>query len=277
MKEKLNLEAEVAGKTWLHYFAGQSLHMHRHDELEINLITRGRGTYLLGDRKYELHRHDLVWLFPEQDHVLLNQSSDYRMWIMVFKPKLVEQASMYSTNHSLRGRNPSGDFCRRLSESQSARLANLFEEVTAASTDLDRYNSGLAYALTLAWSAHCATDTLSPFSGVHPCVEQAARILRNENEAVDLPQLARHVGLSPSRLSRLFKSQIGVTLSEFRNRQRLDRFCEIYDSGNYNLQEAALKAGFGSYPQFHRVFKGAMGYSPIHYRREGIDSGLSDS
>lgn len=33
------------------------------------------------------------------------------------------------------------------------------------------------------------------------------------------------------------------------------------------MLEAALAAGFGSYPQFHRVFKRVVGCSPVDYRR----------
>jgi AraC-like DNA-binding protein len=35
------------------------------------------------------------------------------------------------------------------------------------------------------------------------------------------------------------------------------------------MLDAALEAGFGSYPQFHRVFKRVIGCSPGSYRRRG--------
>jgi AraC-like DNA-binding protein len=34
------------------------------------------------------------------------------------------------------------------------------------------------------------------------------------------------------------------------------------------MLDAALEAGFGSYPQFHRIFKRVMGRSPGKYRRQ---------
>jgi AraC-like DNA-binding protein len=269
VKEILDVPDELLGRVWSHHFAGQVNAMHRHEELEINFVTRGHATYLLGDRKYELRRHDLVWLFPDQDHVLLDQSSDYAMWILVFKPELVERASTHAGTQTLRELNPTGNFCRRLAEHQSTRLGALYEEVMAAGNDLDRYNAGLAYALSLSWAAHCASAQLSPFSDVHPCVELAAKLVRDEQENLDLATLSRRVGLSPSRLSRLFKAQTGVSLSEFRNRRRIERFLELYGAGRRrSLHEAALASGFGSYPQFHRVFKETMGYPPAEHRRK---------
>ena len=144
-----------------------------------------------------------------------------------------------------------------------------------AGADLDRYNTGLAYALSMSWAAHCASAQLSPFSDVHPCVEKAAKILRDESgteaQALSLQLLSRRVGLSTSRLSRLFKAQTGVSITEFRNRRRLEKFLELYGAGQkHNLHEAALEAGFGSYPQFHRVFKSVMGYAPGGHRTKHL-------
>jgi len=83
-----------------------------------------------------------------------------------------------------------------------------------------------------------------------------------------LTKLARQAGLSAPRLSRLFKEQTHVSLTAFRQRQCLERFLRIYRAGaRYSLTEAALLAGFGSYVQFHRVFRRQMGKSPAEYGR----------
>lgn len=75
--------------------------------------------------------------------------------------------------------------------------------------------------------------------------------------------------MSASRLSHLFREGTSVTLAAFRNRQRLARFWVAYGNGRRKtLIEAALEAGFGSYPQFHRVFKQLTGRSPAQAKRE---------
>ena len=79
---------------------------------------------------------------------------------------------------------------------------------------------------------------------------------------------ARAAGLSPARLSRLFKQQTGISLTSFRQRKCLERFIRLYRTGaRYTLIEAALLAGFGSYPQFHRVFCRLMGMNPAAYKK----------
>jgi transcriptional regulator GlxA family with amidase domain len=103
---------------------------------------------------------------------------------------------------------------------------------------------------------------------VHPAVEIAARLIQHETEPLRVDELAHRAGLSACHLSRLFHAQTGVTLIDFRNRQRLERFLHLYGQGRrMNMLEAATHAGFGSYAQFHRVFKRLMGYAPAEYRR----------
>jgi AraC-like DNA-binding protein len=79
--------------------------------------------------------------------------------------------------------------------------------------------------------------------------------------------IASTFGISVSRLARVFKQETGVSLVDYRNRLRLERFQMLVDSGGENLLEAALAAGFGSYAQFHRVFRAWRGTTPRGYLR----------
>jgi AraC-like DNA-binding protein len=73
------------------------------------------------------------------------------------------------------------------------------------------------------------------------------------------------MGISPGHLARSFKTEMGVSLVEYRNRLRVERFFATVDRGGSNLQEAAQEAGFGSYAQFHRVFRKLLGTTPREY------------
>ena len=80
-------------------------------------------------------------------------------------------------------------------------------------------------------------------------------------------QIAARLDISLSRLARVFKAQLGMSLVEYRNRLRLERFSVLMDQGRMNLLDAALAAGFGSYAQFHRVFRALRKTSPSDYVR----------
>jgi AraC-like DNA-binding protein len=80
-------------------------------------------------------------------------------------------------------------------------------------------------------------------------------------------ELASELDLSLSRFVRLFKSELGVSLVEYRNRLRIERFHVLAGAGADNLQAVARAAGFGSYAQFHRVFRAVHGSAPKDYLR----------
>jgi AraC-like DNA-binding protein len=269
MKEVLKLMPGHGGAVW-RYPSSRSARRrpHRHEELELNLVVTGTAKYLVGERRCDLKRGTLIWLFPEQDHLLLDESPEYAMWIVVIGPALLRRVCRGMPARQLLVGDPAEVLARSLSPSQNLWIASLFTHISAAGADADRANAGLSYAVLCAWAAFNSAETAALGFDVHPAVEKAARLLRDESESESLQVLAENCGLSRSRLSRLFKQQAGVSLVEYRQRQRLERFMAIYGSGRrLTLLDAALHAGFGSYANFHRVFTRLMRQSPAAYRR----------
>jgi AraC-like DNA-binding protein len=270
-KEQLDLPAGREGKVVYHEYQGVALSPHRHEQLEVNLVVRGSATYLLGDRRYDLGEGTLTWLYPEQDHVLARQSEGFAMWWAVFGTGLLRRSCVTPEAVGLLERNPTGRHCRRLDAQRATRIEGLFAQIEQAGSTGEGglYDAGLAYLLLSSWEAFRASEDSLEGLELHPAVERTAVILRGETGVQNLPQLARTAGLSPSRLSRLFKEQVGLSISQFRNERRLERFLELYGRGRrVGTLEAALESGFSSYAQFHRVFRRAMGASPEEYRRK---------
>jgi AraC-like DNA-binding protein len=126
--------------------------------------------------------------------------------------------------------------------------------------------SQLGTVLELAHTPAAGADGIR-FSGRHPMVRRTARLL-DENPSLGGKELASTLDISLSRLARVFKAQMGMSLVEYRNRVRLERFQGLLDAGRDNLLDAALAAGFGSYAQFHRVFRALHGSPPRTYLNE---------
>jgi AraC-like DNA-binding protein len=273
MFDDLRVRAGLDGRVVRHTVGDIRPRPHRHAELELNLVVRGSATYLLGDRRRALTAGTLTWLFPGQDHVLVDESADHELWWAVFRPALVTRIATPDHAAPLREEDPVGQFSHRLDAGRARRLDALFNEVQDAQTVDDvLVNSGLAYLLSFAWRIFLDSDDVFEGVDVHPAVETVARLLRADPAAGDLTTLARAASLSPSHLSRIFKEQTGVSIGRFRNQQRLQRFLRIYGRGRRTTAlAAALEAGFGSYAQFHRVFREQTGRSPSALRTAAND------
>jgi len=272
MLQRLKLPSNLDGKAWRYSNPARANRRHHHAELELNLVTRGTATYLLGNRRYQIRRGDLLWLFPSQEHVLIEQTPDFEMWIVVFRRRLIKRSAIDATSLPLLQRSLAGDACRRLRQQDLSRFEELFAQLADNDQEPGLLNAGLAYGLLQAWKCFDTAGEV-PARNLHPAVERTAKLLLSEQDSYySLAQLAHRAGLSPSRLSRIFKQQTGLSIVAFRNRQRIERFLEHYELGRDSaspstLLEAALDAGFGSYPQFHRVFRQLVGCSPAEYQR----------
>ena len=100
----------------------------------------------------------------------------------------------------------------------------------------------------------------------HPAVTKAARLLADD-PSLAAADLAAQLQVSPGRFARVFKTEMGVSLVRYRNQLRLERFVGIMERGGRNMLEAARAAGFGSYAQFHRVFRALRKTTPSEYLR----------
>jgi AraC-like DNA-binding protein len=273
MLDDLEVPVGLDGRVARHVAGEVRPRAHRHAEVEVNLVVRGSASYLLSEHRYELAQGTLTWLFPGQDHVLVDESDDHALWWAAFRPSLVARLTTTEQTRPLLEKDPVGQFSRRLDSARVRRLAVLFREVQDAEiVDDVLFNAGLSYLLIFSWDAFLASDDIVEGSDLHPAVETVARLLRADPSAGDLASLARTANLSPSYLSRLFKAQTGVSISRFRNLQRLQRFQLFYGRGRRTTAlSAALQAGFGSYAQFHRVFRELTGRNPSALRTAGVD------
>jgi AraC-like DNA-binding protein len=99
----------------------------------------------------------------------------------------------------------------------------------------------------------------------HGALVRRAIAALNEDPTITVDRLATRLSASSARLARVFRAEIGVSLVKYRNRLRLERFFELVERRGGNFSDAAHTAGFGSYAQFHRIFRQHVGVTPREY------------
>ncbi|RME68382.1 MAG: AraC family transcriptional regulator, partial [Alphaproteobacteria bacterium] len=242
---------------------------HTHEELECNLVTRGEASYLIGSDRVLLRPGRLVWLFPEQAHVLLGETPDFAMWICVARQALLARHCTTPETAMLRQGDPGAPIVATLDADTAHRLHLLCERLATERDDAATFDAGLAWLILSAWHATRLARAHATSANIHPAVARAAFLLCDEAAPASLADLARQCGLSAAHLSRLFARELGLSIPAYRNRQRIERALGRLAQGRrINLLTVALESGFGSYAQFHRVFKQVMGTGPAAYLRE---------
>lgn len=99
-----------------------------------------------------------------------------------------------------------------------------------------------------------------------PRVEETLYLLAQRmQETVRVEDLARSVGLSPSRLAHLFKENTGESIVEAFNRMRIKQAALLLAHTNRNANEAAHDVGFHNYNHFTRQFRKYTGLTPSEF------------
>jgi len=258
-KDILTYPRGLQGFVFLRQGCRPRIPVHHHEELEFNLVVRGQCTYLVGDRQVVLRRNTIFGIFPEQEHILIEESADAQIWILVFSQQLIRPFATGPRRY-LTEDDPAIDTARTVTPLRARALDGLSRSCAMAK-DAVVFNAGLAALLLACWEAVHESPAGAATAPVHPAIEQAIRKLR-EDPALSGAELALRCGVSRERLSRLFLEQLGVPLPRYRSRLRLERVMDLIQKGSLTLLQAALQAGFGSYAQFHRVVRDQLGVAP---------------
>ena len=91
-------------------------------------------------------------------------------------------------------------------------------------------------------------------------------IAENYGKHLELAQVARHVGLSPSYFSSLFRETVGVSFREYLNRVRVEESKHLLLSTDYSLADIAVAMGFPDQSYYCKKFKKIVGMTPGKYR-----------
>jgi AraC-like DNA-binding protein len=87
-------------------------------------------------------------------------------------------------------------------------------------------------------------------------------VLAHLDEELQIPDIARHTGMSVSTLQRVFRSCFGMTVIEFVRVRRLERARAGLREGGLTVGEAAFRAGYSSPANFATAFHREFGYPP---------------
>ena len=100
-------------------------------------------------------------------------------------------------------------------------------------------------------------------------LHKAVNYLReNLSEKLTLENLAQHVGLSRSYLSAIIKAELGMSFTDYVNKMRIDRSCELLLDSTISLVEIAGLVGYSDQSYFTKKFAQLAGVSPGQYRKK---------
>lgn len=99
-----------------------------------------------------------------------------------------------------------------------------------------------------------------------PVIECINYIYSHIKERITIQDLAEHTGLSCNYLSRIFKQNLGVSISDYIREQKIEKATHLLRYSDQSIVDIAAYLSFSSQSHFIQIFEGYIGLTPKKYR-----------
>ncbi|MFC3773403.1 helix-turn-helix domain-containing protein [Paenibacillus sp. GCM10012303] len=250
---------------------------HYHSSLEIGLCVSGSGIFYFGEKRYRVAVGDIFIVNNRELHIAQSDESNPSTFIFInFDPRLLfdEEESLllpfaYSSDH----------FDNRITSASplSAPLGALIEKMWH---ELDAKQDGylsmaksalleLCVLLLRHYSTRMSKLEWKRMNDTFRRLRPALAILEDRfREPLELTDIANALLISPSRASHLFQEELGRSFKDYLLQLRINEAKRLLISSNLSAADVCFESGFQSIPSFYRLFKSAVGISPLDYRNK---------
>ena len=261
-----------------HGFPTPLARWHYHDEYELHLIVATSGKAFVGD-----------WIGQFQPgHVVLTGPRLPHNWVSMDLPEggVAERDLVIQFAHEplARAAQAIPELADVLPMLERSRHGIEFFDIgerahehwrrTKAGHGVQRLGSFCAYLADLSASTdyRLLSSVQMQSSDDDHSLDQIAsvvsRITDHLSEPLSAADIAAELGMSESRFSRFFHRATGNTFTEFVNRVRINRACQLLMESDRLITDICYVVGFNNIANFNRRFRDIKGMTPREFRRQ---------
>jgi AraC-like DNA-binding protein len=261
-----------------HGFPTPLARWHCHDEYELHLIVETSGKAFVGDYIGFFQPGHLVLTGPKLPH----------NWISLDLPdggvKRRDLVIQFSHAPLQSASDQIGEFKEVLPLLERAKHGIEFfgmSDKAAEHWQHIKSNRGLtrfaAFCDFLSDLAHCTEYRLlshAPMQGLDNDAELdqingiAGRITQNLLEPPSAAELAVELGINQAKFARFFRRATGNTFTDFVNRIRVNRACQLLMESDQYIAQIGYEVGFNNIANFNRRFLDIKGMTPSEFRKQ---------
>lgn len=238
-------------------FPGES-----HQPLELTYVDKGSIHSVADGRDIVLSQGDLIIYGANQWHM---QYSDVDV-----------SASYITITFDLMGAYPEVRFNQKYTISQSA--VPILQRMLREHDRMDTYSADMLISLLQTMLVVMVREQAAPTSGklrTANSVNSENEIIRRAQqyisahvrEKLTVPLVARHVDVSPSYLTALFRKNLQISPGEYVRRIKLQESKQMIREDNMNFTEIAAALQYSTVHHFSRQFKDKFGITPTEYAK----------
>ncbi len=252
---------------------------HYHEEYELHLIVETRGKVFVGDYIGRFEPGHLVLTGPRLPHNWIStdipaKGVAVRDRVLQFSDAPLRQASEILPELQealpLLERAKHGIEFMGMSERAHAHFSRI-----QASAGLQRFGAFLELLSELAEHqdyrllSNVQLQSFDDDASLQRLSEVIDYINANYANHFTLADIAERIAMTESRFSRYFRRATGNTFTDFVNRMRINRACQLLMETDQYVSTIGYGVGFNNIANFNRRFMELKGMTPSDFRKQG--------
>lgn len=214
-------------------------------------ILSGSATYLYKDFEQKISQNSILFLLPQDDHLVKVTGTQNFSFITVAFSTLDPLPADIGLIHIF----------------QNPQLKSMFEQILAA-YEL-KSDGWYPYIMSRIYSILYQVLVSETKQTENEYIKDIQNYIKaNYQRKLTLEELADQYGFSLTHFKRVFKAETGTTPIAYLNQFRIERAKDFLRSEMFSIREVAGLCGFENEYYFSTAFKKAVGVSPRQYRSE---------
>ncbi len=246
---------------------------HHHIEYEIFYIDSGSVEFGIDETAVIAQAGDVIFMHPGTNHYVKKlKGTEYHYYAMVFDGSVLGQEGepVRSILESIRVSRfvklPETILEKLRLATENERQLNFGHELVVKSVLFDILAHILATKQYVEISDNLRTEQGNRVNAIDVTLNYVREHYR---ENISLDDVLKITSYSKSHFIRLFKKNVGMNLTDYINKYRIEKSCLDLIYTSKNVTEIATENGFNTVQYFSKTFKSYMKCTPKQYQRNG--------
>ena len=259
---------------------------HAHEEYQLNVILKGRGTRYIGDHMKPFKEGDLVLTGPNLPHVWRNDNAyfdpanglDIHDIVIYFPESFLGKDALekeeFDAIGKLLARAGRGlEITGHTNRVVVKMMQELVHRKGASSIiglleilDVLAHSSEMEPIANIDYRSVYATNEKDKIS------EVLEFIMKNYQERITLQDVASIANMSEGAFSRRFKIHVNKSFSDFLGDVRISNARKMLHDDDLNISQVCYASGFPTLSNFNKQFKDRIGKTPLIYKKEYLNN-----
>ncbi|MBP5602375.1 MAG: helix-turn-helix domain-containing protein [Treponema sp.] len=248
-------------------------HAHHHIEYEIFYIDRGSVEFGLEESVTTAKAGDVIFMHPGTNHYVKRiDEIEYHYYSMVFDSSVLgnQGEPVRNTLDSIRVSRfiklPDAVLMKFRDATKMSQEKAFGHEIFVKSVLFDIISCVL---LTKQYVEITDSRRTEQRHTIHAVEDTLSYIREHYRENIALDDILKITSYSKSHFIRLFKKNMGMNLTDYINKYRIEKSCLDLIYTSKNITEIATENGFNTVQYFSKMFKNYMKCTPKQYQKNG--------